>query len=182
MTDRQDQALIRATPRRPPVPRLPGSAVTIPARGQVMTPPVPLVGDGIPVACADGTERPYLYLDAAASTAALGPVLARVEEFIPLYAIVHRGVDHKSRTAAGAHEDARAAALAFAGRIARPADVAIICRSTTEALSNLACRLRLTRADTVVTTVAEHHAIHRRSRTVRTAARATSIRPATSLA
>jgi hypothetical protein len=46
-------------------------------------PPVTLVGDGIRVACADGTERPYLSLDTAASTAALGPVLARVEAFLP---------------------------------------------------------------------------------------------------
>lgn len=29
-------------------------------------PPVPLVGDGMPVPCADGAERPYLSLDAAA--------------------------------------------------------------------------------------------------------------------
>ncbi|MGO8729423.1 MAG: hypothetical protein ACLQK8_22485 [Streptosporangiaceae bacterium] len=50
---------------------------------QVTVPPVPLVGDGIPVACADGTKRPYLSLDAAASTSALGPVLIRVEEFLP---------------------------------------------------------------------------------------------------
>ena len=35
---------------------------------QITTPPVPLVGDRIPVACADGMQRPYLSLDAAAST------------------------------------------------------------------------------------------------------------------
>ena len=29
------------------------------APGQAVTPPVPLVGDGLPVRCADGTERPY---------------------------------------------------------------------------------------------------------------------------
>ncbi|HMS62912.1 MAG TPA: hypothetical protein PKD63_11580, partial [Solirubrobacteraceae bacterium] len=35
---------------------------------------VELVGDGLPVPCVDGTERPYLNLDAAASTsAALAP-------------------------------------------------------------------------------------------------------------
>ena len=34
----------------------------------VRQPPVPLVGDGLGVPCADGEERPYLNLDAAAST------------------------------------------------------------------------------------------------------------------
>jgi len=158
MTDRQHQALIRATSRRPPVPRLSRSASAVPTPGRVMAPPVPLVGDGIPMACADGTERPYLSLDAAASTAALGPVLARVEEFIPWYSGVHRGAGQKAQVAASAYEDARAAALAFAGRIGRHGDTAIIRRNTTEALNHLAYRLRLARADVVVTTVAEHHA------------------------
>jgi selenocysteine lyase/cysteine desulfurase len=124
--------------------------------------PVPLVGDGIPVACADGTQRPYLSLDAAASTAALGPVLAAVQEFVPWYSSVHRGAGHKSQMATAAYEDARAAALALAGRTGPPGgrgdDVAIICRNTTEALNHLAYRLRLARDDVVVTTVAEHHA------------------------
>ena len=129
---------------------------------QVTVPPVPLVGDGIPVACADGTQRPYLSLDAAASTSALGPVLTRVEEFLPWYSSVHRGAGHKSQVATGAYEAARSAALAFAGRADRSGgrgdDVAIICRNTTEALNHLAYRLRLARDDVVATTVAEHHA------------------------
>ncbi len=33
--------------------------------------PVPLVGDGMLVPCIDGHERPYVALDAAASTGAL---------------------------------------------------------------------------------------------------------------
>ena len=36
-----------------------------------------LVGDGALVPCVDGEERPYLSLDAAASTAALPSVAAR---------------------------------------------------------------------------------------------------------
>lgn len=129
---------------------------------RVTRPPVPLVGDGVPVACADGTQRPYLSLDAAASTSALGPVLTRVEEFLPWYSSVHRGAGHKSQVATGAYEEARSAALAFARQTGRPSgrrdDVAIICRNTTEALNHLAYRLRLARDDVVVTTVTEHHA------------------------
>jgi len=130
----------------------------IPARGQVVGPLVPLVGDGIPVACADGTERPYLWLDAAASTGAVRPALARVQEFLPWYSSVHRGAGHKSQVITSAYGDARAAALAFARRIGRHGDVAILYHDTTEALNNLAYRLRMTRDDVVVATVAEHHA------------------------
>ena len=91
------------------------------APGQAVILPVPLVGDGLPVRCADGTERPSLSLDAAASTAALQPVLARVNGFVPWYSSVHRGAGHKSQFATSAYEEARAAALAFAGRAPSPA-------------------------------------------------------------
>jgi len=132
---------------------------------QAPAPPVPLVGDGMPVPCVDGTERPYLSFDAAASTGALSQVLASVDAFVPWYSSVHRGAGYKSQLATAAYEDARTAALGFArrGRRAghgRPAgdDVAIICRNTTEALNHLAYRLRLSHKDVVVTTVVEHHA------------------------
>jgi selenocysteine lyase/cysteine desulfurase len=123
-------------------------------------PPVPLVGDGMPVSCADGVERPYLSMDAAASTSALPQAAARVADFLPWYSSVHRGAGYKSQASTQAYEDARAAALAFAGRPADGPgdDVAIICRNITEALNHLAYRLRLAPGDVVVTTVAEHHA------------------------
>lgn len=123
-------------------------------------PPLPLVGDGMPVPCVDGTERPYLSFDAAASTGALSQVLAAVEAFVPWYSSVHRGAGYKSQLATAAYEDARTAALSFArpGRPPGSDDVAIICRNTTEALNHLAYRLRLSRQDVVVTTVVEHHA------------------------
>jgi selenocysteine lyase/cysteine desulfurase len=118
--------------------------------------PLALIGDGLAVPCVDGRDRPYLNLDAAASTSALPAVGARVEAFLPLYSSVHRGAGYKSRVATDAYEVARASALAFAGR--GEDDVAIICRNTTEAINHLAYRLRLDPADTVVTTVVEHHA------------------------
>jgi len=108
----------------------------------------------------DGTERAYLSFDASASTGALSQVLAAVDAFVPWYSSVHRGAGYKSQLATAAYEDARTAALNFArpGRQAAGDDVAIICRNTTEALNHLAYRLRLSRDDVVVTTVAEHHA------------------------
>jgi selenocysteine lyase/cysteine desulfurase len=117
----------------------------------------PLVGDDLSVPCVDGVERRYIALDAAASTSALPAVAQRVHEFLPWYSSVHRGAGWKSQYATEAYEDARAAALRFAGR-AGSDDVAIICRNTTEAINHLAYRLRLQPDDVVVTTVVEHHA------------------------
>jgi len=120
--------------------------------------PVALVGDGGPVPCIDGVERPYLNLDAAASTGALPAVAQRVADFLPLYSSVHRGAGFRSRQATAAYEQARASALAFAGRDGSSTDIAIMCRNTTEAINHLAYRLRLAPDDVVVTTVIEHHA------------------------
>jgi selenocysteine lyase/cysteine desulfurase len=119
--------------------------------------PVSLVGDGLPAPCVDGTERPYLSFDSAASTAALRAVADAVVEFLPRYSSVHRGAGWKSQYATEAYEDARQAALRFAGRTGRD-DVAIICRNTTEAINHLAYRLRFEPGDVILTTVAEHHA------------------------
>lgn len=118
---------------------------------------IPLVGHDIAVPCADGAERRYLDLDAAASTGALPAVAERVAGFLPWYSSVHRGAGYKSQLATAAYEDAREALRVFAGREGS-GDVAIICRNTTEAINHLAYRLRLEPSDVVVTTVVEHHA------------------------
>jgi selenocysteine lyase/cysteine desulfurase len=121
-------------------------------------PPIALVGDGLAAPCLDGTDRPYLDLDAAASTRALPAVAEAVAGFLPRYSSVHRGAGWTSRRATEAYEAARDAALAFAGRPVDGDDVAILCRNTTEAVNHLAYRLRLGPDDVVVTTVVEHHA------------------------
>jgi selenocysteine lyase/cysteine desulfurase len=118
---------------------------------------VRLLGDDLVVPCIDGSQRRYVSLDAAASTGALPAVAARVQEMLPWYSSVHRGAGWKSQLATAAYEEARFAALAFAGR-ADGDDVAIICRNTTEAINHLAYRLRLAPDDVVVSTVVEHHA------------------------
>lgn len=120
-------------------------------------PPISLVGDDLEVRCADGGERRYLSFDTAASTAALPAVLDRVLEFMPSYSSIHRGAGLKSQRSTAAYEDAREKALEFAGRSGTD-DVAIFTRNTTEALNQLAYRLRLEKSDVVATTVIEHHA------------------------
>ncbi len=117
-----------------------------------------LVGAGKLVPCLDGIERPAIELDQAASTQVHPDVAARVEEFLPWYSSVHRGAGYRSRRATAAYEDARRAVLSFAGRSPDGPDVAIFCRNTTEAVNQLAYRLRLQPTDVVVTTVVEHHA------------------------
>lgn len=116
-----------------------------------------LIGDGEVVPCVDGHERPYLSCDTAASTAAFSSVASRVTDFLPWYSSVHRGAGYKSQRSTDAYENAREAALCFAGRDGSD-DIAIICRNTTEAINHLAYRLGLRATDVVLTTVVEHHA------------------------
>lgn len=138
------------SPGRPTNPP-PGRPATSPE------PPARLVGDGMAVPCIDGTDRPYLNLDFAASTSALRSVAEAVDDFLPTYSSVHRGAGFRSRRATAAYESARASALAFCGD--RPeGDVAIFGRNTTEAINQLAYRLRFDPDDVVLTTVLEHHA------------------------
>ena len=73
------------------------------------------------------------------------------------YASIHRGAGWRSRLSTAAYEQARQAIAHFAGR-ERSDDVAVICRTTTEAINHLAFRLDLAPDDVVVTTVVEHHA------------------------
>jgi selenocysteine lyase/cysteine desulfurase len=120
--------------------------------------PVELIGDDLEVPCIDGIQRRYVNLDAAASTSALAAVASMVHDFVPWYSSVHRGAGYKSRVTTEAYEQARAAMLRFAQRPADGSDIAIICRNTTEAINQLAYRLRLAPDDVVVTTVVEHHA------------------------
>jgi len=129
------------------------------SRGVHATDPLAaLVGSGLRVPCVDGIDRPAVELDQAASTQAHPGTVARVEEFLPWYSSVHRGAGFRSRRATAAYESARRSVLTFAGRDPDGSDVAIFCRNTTEAINQLAFRLRLAPEDVVVTTVVEHHA------------------------
>lgn len=121
-----------------------------------------LVGDDVEVRCVDGTDRVYLGLDSGASTPALDAVATRVHDFLPWYSSVHRGAGAKSQRATVAYESARDAMLRFVGRDAGSSpgrdDIAVLCRNTTEAINIAAHRIDLRSGDTVITTVAEHHA------------------------
>src|SRR5271169_2210680 len=125
-----------------------------------MTPvvPVALAGDELRVPCVDGGQRRYLSFDAAAATGALPSVLDAVQAFVPWYASVQGAPGYKSQASTVAYECARLAALAFADRGTASQDTVVFCRNATEAIRHLADRLRLSRDDVVITTVAEHQA------------------------
>ncbi|EOM78289.1 aminotransferase class V-fold PLP-dependent enzyme [Rhodococcus rhodnii] len=89
-------------------------------------------------ACAPvpGGERPYVDFDCAASAPATVAVTRRITELLPTYASVHRGAGHPSAVSTEAYESARRTVAEFVG--ARPGDVVVFTRNTTDALNLLA--------------------------------------------
>lgn len=115
-----------------------------------------IVGLDQPVPLLDGTHRPCIYLDNAASTPALGAVKRKVDELLCWYSSVHRGASFKSLLSTEAYEQARHIVAQFVGADEQT-DVVIFGKNTTEAVNKLAYRLPLAPDDVVITTVMEHH-------------------------
>ena len=106
----------------------------------------------------DGTWRPYINLDNAASTPAFRQVQNAVASFLEWYSSVHRGAGFKSRVATETYEKARQAVGGFVN--ADPEDhVVIFGKNTTEALNKVAARLpfRAKGRDVVLVSLMEHH-------------------------
>ncbi|MGQ9681639.1 MAG: aminotransferase class V-fold PLP-dependent enzyme [Anaerolineae bacterium] len=115
-----------------------------------------VVGIDHQVPLLDGSMRPYINLDNAASTPALRPVLETVNAFMPWYSSVHRGTGFKSQLSTWAYEEAHRAVLRFLS--ADPQEhVAIFGRHTTEAINKLARRVPLQTSDVVLLSMMEHH-------------------------
>jgi selenocysteine lyase/cysteine desulfurase len=109
------------------------------------------VGDDLWVSVLDGGPRQYVDLDTAATSSASVAVNRAVQEFLPWYASVHRGAGIKSQLTSARYEESREIMVRFVG--GDPAThLALFPRNTTEALTLLAFRLRLTKDDVVVTT------------------------------
>jgi len=118
------------------------------------TPLLPVLGH-VRVPVLGGRHRRYVNLDYAATAPALARVADRVERLLPYYASVHRGAGLPSQACTAAYERARSV-VAAACR-ARPDDVVVFTRNTTDALTLLA-RSVPTGAGDVVFCDAEHHA------------------------
>lgn len=105
----------------------------------------------------DGSQRPYVNLDNAASTPALEAVRRAVEAFLPYYSSVHRGTGYKSQLSTYAYEQARQAVMRFFN--ADPVQhTCIFSKNTTEAINKLARRFPFPPVrDVVITSSLEHH-------------------------
>ena len=104
----------------------------------------------------DGSTRPYVFLDNAASTPVLRDVMETVQKFIPYYSSVHRGTGFKSRLSTMAYEQAREIVAGFVGADRRTNTV-IFGKNTTEAINKVSYRLGLSPDDVVFSTGLEHH-------------------------
>jgi len=115
-----------------------------------------IVGGRTLVPTLDGTLRPYINLDNAASTPIARPVKEKVDEFMEWYSAVHRGSGFKSQVSTDAYEKAREIVAEFVG-----ADLSertlIFVRNATEALNRCAARIALDEGDVILTTLMEHH-------------------------
>jgi selenocysteine lyase/cysteine desulfurase len=112
----------------------PAVAAPRPARS---TPcPLPDVIGPLEVPLVTGERVSYANLDLAASAPALRSVADHVAELLPYYASVHRGAGYASQVCTSVLERARATVGEFVG--ARPDDVVVFTRNTTDALNLLA--------------------------------------------
>ncbi|ATE54586.1 aminotransferase class V-fold PLP-dependent enzyme [Actinosynnema pretiosum] len=105
-----------------------------PARSR--TPLAEVVGADLRVPLVQGGSVRYANLDHAASTPALRAVADHLAEITPYYSSTHRGAGYASQVTTALYEGARATAARFAG--ARPDDVVVFTRNTTDSLNLLA--------------------------------------------
>jgi len=115
-----------------------------------------VVGIDTSVPLIDGTERPYVFLDNAASTPTFGRVLRCVTEFLPWYSSVHRGTGFKSHLATEVFDRAHDVVARFVGADLST-NMAIFTKNTTESINKLSNRFDFAPDDIVITTGMEHH-------------------------
>ncbi len=115
-----------------------------------------IVGISTPVPLLDGTERPYVFLDNAASTPSFAGVLQCIQDFLPWYSGVHRGTGFKSLLATEAFDAAHDIIGAFVGADLRTNTV-IFVKNTTECVNKLSNRFAFRDGDVVITSLLEHH-------------------------
>ncbi|MCZ7570754.1 MAG: aminotransferase class V-fold PLP-dependent enzyme [Ardenticatenaceae bacterium] len=123
-----------------------------------------IVGIDQPVPLLDGSRRPYIYLDNAASTPAFRGVQQKVNEFLHWYSSVHRGAGFKSLISTHAYDQARDIVARFVGADLET-DCVIFGKNTTEANNILAHWIESIRDRRRLTTTPSAHSWrHRVSR------------------
>jgi selenocysteine lyase/cysteine desulfurase len=127
---------------------------TLPATAVHQSTDLALVGADRTVPLVTAGTRRYVNLDYAASAPCLVPVKRAVDDLLGWYASVHRGTGFLSDVSTRAYEGARTAVADFVA--ARPDDVVVFTRNTTDAANMLAAALPVDAQ--VVTFASEHHA------------------------
>jgi len=115
-----------------------------------------IVGLGETIPILGGKDRPYVFLDNAASTPAFRSVVNAITNFLPWYSGVHRGTGYKARVATAVFDETREVVSGFVG--ADPVrDVVVYGANTTGLINMLAARMQRDAGEVVITTMMEHH-------------------------
>ncbi len=112
-----------------------------------------------PVTLADGTARPLINFDNAATTPALIPVMEEVDRKLLMYGSIGRGFSQKSDYSTDLYEETRGTVLSFVG-LDPVEDYEYTCfyvNNTTDGLNKLASALITDKEDLVLSTRMEHH-------------------------
>ena len=128
------------------------SAAPAPGHPGAPAPRVAFLGDGVEVPCVDGSWRPYVDLDCAATSPAMVPAWEAMEAFLPYYGSANRGSGFKSHVTSQAIDDARATVARFLGA---PGATVVFTTTTTHATNVLAHSMRPGR---ILCEPGEHHA------------------------
>ena len=115
-----------------------------------------IIGLDLKLPLLDGTERRYVFLDNAASTPTFKSVIKCIEEFMPYYSGVHRGVGLKAIVSTNIYEETHRIAGEFVGADLST-HVVIFGKNTTESINKLAHSFSFKPDDVVISTMMEHH-------------------------
>ena len=116
-----------------------------------------VVGVDTPVELGDGSARPLINFDNAATTPALKPVMDEVDSKLEMYGSIGRGFSQKSNYSTDLYNDTRDKVLEFVG--ADPERyTCFYVNNTTDGLNKLASALVESEDDLVLATRIEHHA------------------------
>ena len=113
-----------------------------------------------PVELENGTTRPQINFDNAATTPALIPVMDEVNRKLLMYGSIGRGFSQKSNYSTELYEETRRTVLSFVG-LDQSEDYDYTCfyvNNTTDGLNKLASALITDKEDLVLSTRMEHHA------------------------
>ncbi|MBI1806943.1 MAG: aminotransferase class V-fold PLP-dependent enzyme [Ignavibacteria bacterium] len=115
-----------------------------------------VVGIDTTIPLLDGSKRRYVFLDNAASTPTFRSVLKCIEEFLPWYSGVHRGMGFKAVVATNVYDQTHRIAGEFVGADLQR-NVVLFGKNTTESVNLLARRFNFATDDVVISTMMEHH-------------------------